>query len=139
MAQELYMYLTIGVTLLFLIGLWLIFRIRKRKTKRQFNIPNDTLQTFNEIERRYLGNKNGNGNPYETLWKFTRESCDTTRDRGSEEIVRTTGVCEQPIQRNNIQVRTNIQPEQIDDRVEEPKRNSNNRFATIFRRTKPNS
>ena len=134
MGQELYMYITLGVILLFLIGFFIISRIRKKRLKKQFNVPTETLQQFNEIERRYLGNKDGNSNPYEILWKFTRESRDTGRIGGIEKIDGAAGIREQPIQRNDIQSGTSIQHKQEHDGTEKTGGSSNRRLKGLFRR-----
>jgi len=91
----------VGIILLLLIAIWFVRRyIKKRKARRvlldkETGIPLETLEIFNEAERRLKekGGINQDGNnptPYEILWEIARER--SRSSTGNTGVIQDTGV-----------------------------------------------
>jgi hypothetical protein len=95
------------------IGVWRYLKKRKAKKQREGKIPQETLDDFETIERRYK-EANGNTTPYETLWQYARERSErrdraTTAFSGQAEDARA-GRRTEPVQAADEDIRRDREP-----------------------------
>ena len=64
--------IAIGAALLIIAVIILLIWLIKRRKKKKNAIPQELLDDFNEIERRYQ-QTHGEGNPHTILWNYARE------------------------------------------------------------------